>query len=216
MVYTNKNPPDLKKYCASDKLSTEEGRLLYKHAYEFIYEQYRRLLLLGFSKDQAEDILPSGILSQKKGLLMNNNDILIRRVHPDAQIPSYATEGSVGFDLHSCDTYKVYSKSYCEVRTGLVIKPPDGYSINIYPRSSTFKRYSLIMPISVGIVDYDYCGEDDEIKMMFYNMGVKDVVLETGVRLAQAVLVRANKFEIRESKESFATKSRGGNGSTGV
>ena len=140
---------------------------------------------------------------------------LIKKIHQDAVIPKYETEGSVGFDLTVIDEYIIPPGTYTYLRTGLVIKPPLGYSINIYPRSSTFKKYKVIMPNSVGIVDTDYCGDRDEIMIPVYNINNFYAKIPKGSRVAQAVLVPVCKFDIKETEEQLALFNRDGFGSTG-
>lgn len=97
---------------------------------------------------------------------------------------------------------------------GIAMKLPKTYRCNMFPRSSTFKKYGFILVNSVGIIDNAYCGPDDEWKAMVYCMF--DGELEYGDRLFQfePVKVLTQEFSLVEVPD-LVSKSRGGFGSTG-
>jgi dUTP pyrophosphatase len=82
------------------------------------------------------------------------------------------------------------------------------------PRSSLFKKKSLILPNSPGLIDRDYCGESDEIMIQVYNMSDEEVVVEKGEKIAQGLFVKTETIEFVDMDRPSA-KSRGGFGSTG-
>lgn len=109
---------------------------------------------------------------------------------------------------------------------GIAMKLPKGYEAHVLPRSSTFKKYGIIMTNSQGIIDNSYCGNDDEWK--FSAMAFKDVVIPKGTRIAQFRIVLSQKATIwQKIKHIFSCgiklhkvdnlcySSRGGFGSTG-
>lgn len=98
---------------------------------------------------------------------------------------------------------------------GVAMELPEGFKGNIYPRSSTFKNYGLILTNSVGQVDNSYKGEGDQWKAMFY--ALKDGSIEYDERIAQFDItpVYLKEYELIEV-ETLGNKNRGGYGTTGV
>jgi len=82
------------------------------------------------------------------------------------------------------------------------------------PRSSTYKNHGLILSNSVGVVDNDYCGDNDTIRFSYINMSGKTQIIEKGTRIGQGVFVAIGKAEF-EKVEKMNTPDRGGFGSTG-
>lgn len=141
--------------------------------------------------------------------------VKIKKLYDDVVLPNYETYGSVGFDLRAYGNYEVEPGELMLIRTGLVIEAPTGYMLALLPRSSTFKRTGLIMPHSTGVIDQDYCGEEDEVFLQFFNQSrhaVSDV--RHGDRIAQGIFLRIGRFQFEEVEE--VGESRGGFGSTGI
>lgn len=128
--------------------------------------------------------------------------------------PSYATAHAAGFDFISAQDTVIKPQELKLIPTGNIIKPPNGTFLMIVPRSSTFKKFGLIMPHSVGVSDPDYCGPNDEIFLQFYNLGKKAVNIKEGDRIAQGIFVPFIQAKFKEVKKIKST-SRGGYGSTG-
>lgn len=134
----------------------------------------------------------------------------------NAILPTKQTSGSIGFDLSPIRNYVIPPKSFTIMDTGVIVKPPKGYAVFVFPRSSLFLRKSLILTNSVGVIDPDYCGPDCTIKIMVYNLSDENVVVERGERVAQMVLLPiVENVEIEQVNEPFSDTSRGGLGSTG-
>ena len=134
----------------------------------------------------------------------------------DHPLPKYQTNGSVGFDFWGVKDAHIEPGEIVLIPTNLTIKVPDGYMLMITLRSSTPRKWGVIMPQGVGIVDQDYCGPEDEIKIQVLNFRSETVIIPAGTRIAQGILVKvgiANHWInlINEDKE----ESRGGFGSTG-
>ncbi|MGC9018025.1 MAG: dUTP diphosphatase [Caldimicrobium sp.] len=133
-----------------------------------------------------------------------------------AKLPERGTTGSIGYDLFSLEEVIINPLELKLVRTGLVIQTEPPYGLFIFPRSSLFKKKGLIMPNSAGIIDFDYCGEEDEIMIPLLNLGKEPVLIQAGEKIAQAVFINLAFPEIIEiTKEELPKKSRGGFGSTG-
>lgn len=139
--------------------------------------------------------------------------VRITRTRPDIDLPSYATNGSVAFDLASAEAMIIPAKGFAFVPTGLIIATPPGYALLIAPRSSLFKKKGLRLGNNIGVVDQDFCGPEDEIKIFLWNPCDTPVAIEKGERLAQGFFAAINKAEWEEGDAHPA--SRGGWGSTG-
>lgn len=140
--------------------------------------------------------------------------IKIKKLHPDAVIPAYQTSGAVGFDFHSVEFTEIPAHSNGYVRTGLAIKVPDGLFLAVLPRSSTWKHFKCVVANSVGVIDNDYCGDEDEIWANLYNPTDDSTYIPKGVRFAQGLFIPVAKSPWEEVQEMGV--SRGGCGSTGV
>ncbi len=139
--------------------------------------------------------------------------VRITRLREDVALPTYATSGSVGFDLAAAEAAVIPAHGHAFVKTGLVIATPPGHVLAIAPRSSLFRKKGLRLGNQLGIVDQDYCGPSDEILIFLWNPGTQDVAIEKDERLAQGLFLP---ITIATWDEGPAhTESRGGWGSTG-
>jgi dUTP pyrophosphatase len=130
-------------------------------------------------------------------------------------LPSYQTAGSAGFDLASAADLTVEPGRIALVPTGLVIEVPDGHFLGIFARSSTPLKRGLIVPNGVGVVDSDYCGPADEIRIQVLNVTSAPVGIRRGDRLAQGIILPFVRAEWHE-QEVPGRPTRGGFGSTGA
>lgn len=96
---------------------------------------------------------------------------------------------------------------------GFSCKLPDGYEAHLLPRSSTFKRYGIIMTNSMGIVDEKYCGESDQWMFPVYSLRAGRI--SVGDRIAQFRVIKKMPEIAIESVDHLDGKNRGGFGSTG-
>ncbi len=139
--------------------------------------------------------------------------VKIKRLDKSIPLPVYQTKGSVGFDISAREDTVVPPRSVALVPGNIIVETPPGYMLLVALRSSTPRKKGLHKPHGIGVIDNDYCGERDEIKVQVFNSTDKDVVVERGERVAQGIFVRIGKFEWEET-DSMG-KSRGGFGSTG-
>ncbi|MBI2106349.1 dUTP diphosphatase [Candidatus Woesearchaeota archaeon] len=139
--------------------------------------------------------------------------IKIRRIDKELPLPKYETSGAVGFDLLAREDTLIKAKSIGLIPGNVIVETPIGFMLKIALRSSTPKRKGLMSPHGVGVVDQDYCGNEDEIKIQVYNFTNQDVLVEKGERIAQGVFVKIDKFDWEEVDE-MSKKTRGGFGST--
>ena len=143
--------------------------------------------------------------------------VRVRRLphNQDLPLPAYATAGAAGMDLLAAVVAPVTIASGARVLipTGLAIALPEGYELQIRPRSGLALRYGIVLPNSPGTIDEDYRGE---IQVIVLNTGAEPFIVERGARIAQAVLapvVRAGWQEVADLDTT--ARNEGGFGSTG-
>ncbi len=146
---------------------------------------------------------------------MEKFKVMVWKKDRRARLPEKSTEGSIGFDLFALEEVEIFPFELKLIRTGLVLKTERPYGMFIFPRSSLFKKKGLIMPNSAGIIDFDYCGEEDEIKIPVVNLRKEPVKIEAYEKIAQLVFIKVGNPEIEEVTMPPSFKSRGGFGSTG-
>lgn len=140
--------------------------------------------------------------------------VKIKRVDKGLPMPIYHTKGSVGFDLVAREATTIKKNEIKLVPLNVIIKTPKGFALYLMSRSSTPLKKGLIVANGVGLIDQDYNGEEDEIKIQFLNVSGKTQKIEKGERLAQAVFVKVGVAKFKEVSK-MSSKSRGGHGSTG-
>jgi len=140
--------------------------------------------------------------------------IKIKRVDDSLPLPKYETAGSVGFDFVAREDTIIEAKKVGMVPGNVVVEVPVGYMLMVSLRSSTPRKKGLLMPHGIGVIDHDYCGPEDEIKVQVYNFTDASVEVKRGDKIAQGIFVRIDKFEWEEV-DRIKEKSRGGFGSTG-
>lgn len=139
--------------------------------------------------------------------------VRITRIHPEARIPEYQTRDAAGFDLAAVADVTVDPGRVALVPTGLVIQVPIRMFLGIFARSSTPLKRGLMVANGVGVVDPDYCGPEDEVKIAVMNFTSEPVTIRAGDRIAQGILLEAPRVEWAEASAEGA--SRGGFGSSG-
>lgn len=161
-------------------------------------------------------------------LCVYETDLTTQNIHPQiptveiqytmkdlAQVPSYATEGSVGMDLYSNeDTFRLWPGQRKDVRTGISMALPVGYELQIRPRSGWARKHGITVLNAPGTIDSDYRGE---IQVILINAGRYDVEINRGERIAQGVVapvVRGCLHHVQTLDET--TRGSGGFGSTGT
>jgi len=142
--------------------------------------------------------------------------IKIKRIDKNFPLPVYETSGSVGFDISARDDVNLAPKEIILVPSNIIVEVPVGYMLVVASRSSTPRKKGVMQPHGFGIIDHDYCGPQDEIKIQVYNFTDQPVSIKKGEKIAQGVFVRIDKFEWDEvSDGDIRDESRGGFGSTG-
>ncbi|MBU4315317.1 deoxyuridine 5'-triphosphate nucleotidohydrolase [Patescibacteria group bacterium] len=141
-------------------------------------------------------------------------EIQFKRNHPLAQIPEYKTHGAVAFDIAIVEDGNITPRQMTKFRTGLIIKVPSDHALIIASRSSNPIKKGIGLANSIGIIDSDYCGPDDELHLLISNITDADVALKAGDRVAQGLFIPITKPRFIEMDEMQAP-NRGGFGTTG-
>ena len=141
--------------------------------------------------------------------------VLIKKLSPQVQLPSYKTFGASGMDLMAFinSPILINPKTSCLVPTGLSIAFSDNYEVQIRPRSGLAAKNNISILNTPGTIDSDYRGE---IKVIIYNHGKNDFIINNGDRIAQMVLMPVVKMDLEETDDLPETiRGEGGFGSTG-
>ena len=141
--------------------------------------------------------------------------VLIKRLSSDVQLPSYKTSGASGMDLIASikSTVTIKPKTSFLIPTGLSIAFSEDYEIQIRPRSGLAAKNNISVLNTPGTIDSDYRGE---IKVIIYNHGTSDFLINNGDRIAQMILMPVVKMELEETSDLPETiRGEGGFGSTG-
>jgi dUTP pyrophosphatase len=140
--------------------------------------------------------------------------LTITRLAPHVSLPAYGTPGAAAFDLAASADTVVPPHAIALVPTGLVVRVPEGYFLAILARSSTPLKRGLIVANGMGVVDSDYCGPSDEVKIQVLNVTDAVVHVAAGDRIAQGMVLAAPRVSFVEAAAAEGP-SRGGFGSTG-
>ena len=141
--------------------------------------------------------------------------VLIKKLDPAVKIPNYETKGASGMDLMAFiqKTIKLAPQSSCLVPTGLSVAFSDEYEIQIRPRSGLAAKKNISILNTPGTIDSDYRGE---IKIILFNHGNSEFIINNKDRIAQMVLMPVKKMELEVAENLPDTlRGKGGFGSTG-
>lgn len=141
-------------------------------------------------------------------------ELKVKKLHPDAIIPTYATDGSACFDLHAAEYEGENKGASLIVRTGLSFEIPHGWQMLIFSRSGHGFKNDVRLANSVGVIDSDYRGEV-KVKLTLDRGG--HFVVKQGDRIAQAQIMPVHRVTFEEVTDLSETeRGTGGFGSTGV
>ncbi len=141
--------------------------------------------------------------------------VKIQKLNPNANIPTYQTEGASGMDLCAFLSEPILLKPLERklIPTGLKMELPQGYEAQVRPRSGMSIKHGITLVNCVGTIDEDYRGE---ICVPVINLSNEEFTINNGDRIAQMVISPVTKASIIETKELSNTKrGEGGFGSTG-
>lgn len=143
------------------------------------------------------------------------NTIRVKKLHPNAILPTYGSAEAAGADLYACldETVTIAPGDVYWVPTGIALEVPRGCAGLVYARSSLGAKRGLAPANKVGVVDSDYRGE---IKVVLLNHSKQPQILEPGERVAQFVITPVLAPAYEEVEElSDTSRGTGGFGSTG-
>ena len=141
--------------------------------------------------------------------------VLIKKLDPAVELPTYKTEGASGMDLMALVKKPINLKpnSSCLVPTGLAVAFSSDFEIQIRPRSGLAAKNNMSVLNTPGTIDSDYRGE---IKVILFNHGKSDFLINNKDRIAQMILTPVIKMDLEETDDLPETiRGEGGFGSTG-
>ena len=141
--------------------------------------------------------------------------VLIKKLDPAVELPAYKTDGASGMDLMALlnEPINLKPNSSCLVPTGLAVAFSSDFEIQIRPRSGLAAKNSISVLNTPGTIDSDYRGE---IKVILFNHGKNDFLINNKDRIAQMILTPVIKMEFEETDNLPETvRGEGGFGSTG-
>ena len=141
--------------------------------------------------------------------------VLVKKLDPRVQLPSYKTEGSSGMDLMAFvdNPIKIAPNTSVLIPTGISLAMPNDVEIQIRPRSGLATKSNIGVLNTPGTVDSDYRGE---LKIILFNHGTKEFIVKNKDRIAQMVLMPILKIDFEEVDDLPDTlRGSGGFGSTG-
>ena len=116
-------------------------------------------------------------------------------------------------DLRAAETVTLKAGEWRPISLGISMQLPEGYEAHILPRSSTFKRWGILLPNAMGIIDESYCGDNDI--WHFGALAMRDTVIEKGDRICQFRIMEKMPPVRFEEVTVLGNRDRGGFGSTG-
>ena len=141
--------------------------------------------------------------------------VLIKKLDPRVEIPTYKTKGASGMDLMAFikEPIKLPPKNSCMVPTGLSVAFSNKYEIQIRPRSGLAAKNNISVLNTPGTIDSDYRGE---IKIILFNHGTSEFIINNKDRIAQMILIPVSKMDLEEVKNlPNSLRGKDGFGSTG-
>lgn len=138
----------------------------------------------------------------------------VKLLHPKAQMPEYATDGAIAFDIRTVEAGDVLPMSATTFSTGLAVEVPEGFGLFVFSRSGHGFKNGLRLGNGTGLIDADYRGE---IKVRIHNDGRVPFGFEPGDRIAQGLLLPISRVAFQQVEDLTNTeRGAGGFGSTGV
>ncbi|PLY01509.1 MAG: dUTP diphosphatase [Desulfuromonas sp.] len=140
---------------------------------------------------------------------MKQPQIKVLKLHPEARIPEYMTVHAAGMDVCALIETPVILQpgERCLIPTGLAFAIPEGYEVQVRPRSGLAIKHGISMVNSPGTIDADYRGE---IRIILINHGREPFTVNSGDRIAQLVVAPVAQASLVEVKELDDTERGGG------
>ena len=144
---------------------------------------------------------------------MQSVEIKFQKLHPDAQIPSYAHIGDAGADVYAIAEVILQPLNRAAIPTGLAVDIPIGYEIQVRPKSGLALKHGVTVLNSPGTIDAGYRGE---IQVIVINLGTEAYTCVKGQKIAQLVLKPVIQAQYIEGELGSSDRGTGGFGSTGL
>lgn len=135
------------------------------------------------------------------------------KYHADIE-PLVQKKGSDWIDLRVAEEVRLRPEQFKLIPLGVSMKLPEGYEAHIVPRSSTFKTWGIIQTNHMGVIDENYCGDDDQWMMPV--LATKAVIIHKNDRICQFRIVKKQPEILFQEVDTLGEESRGGFGSTGT
>jgi dUTP pyrophosphatase len=142
------------------------------------------------------------------------SQLRVRRLHPEARLPTRAYDGDAGLDLYAVDTMTLEPGDRASVSTGIAVEIPPGQAGLVLPRSGLAARHGIALVNAPGLIDAGYRGE---VRVLLLNTD-REVAFTVapGERIAQLVVVRVETPIVTEVQElALSERGAGGFGSSG-
>jgi len=165
-------------------------------------------------------------MTWKRSIVAERPVLKFQKLRLGAYLPAYHSTHAAGFDFHAMVPVDesqrpgmeyVLPMSKCIIHTGLAALIPQGYEIQVRPRSGLAFKHGITIINSPGTIDSDFF---DEIKIVLFNLGTEGFKVFNGDRIAQGVLKPVEQYSIEEvkefSEEDLKDNRGGGYGSTGI
>jgi dUTP pyrophosphatase len=142
------------------------------------------------------------------------SELRVRRLHPEARLPTRAYVGDAGLDLYAVEAVTLAPGERAAVSTGIAIEVPGGQAGLVLPRSGLAARHGIALVNAPGLIDAGYRGE---VKVLLLNTDRREAFeIAPGERIAQLVLVRIETPNVAEVQElALSARGSGGFGSSG-
>jgi len=145
---------------------------------------------------------------------MSKVKVKVKKLDPRAVVPTYGTEGAAGFDFYAIEDVELLPGERKLIKTGIAMAIPEGYEVQVRPRSGMSLKTSFSVANSPGTIDSDYRGECNVIGFNTHQHHMLDI--KKGDRIAQGVLSRVPQADFEVVDELDDTeRGTGGYGSTG-
>ena len=145
---------------------------------------------------------------------MSKIPVKIKLFDSQLPLPAYQTPGAAGFDLYARTQVEVEPGAVTAIPLNIALEIPADYWLLLTARSSLYKK-GLHLINGVGVGDSDYCGDNDEYKLLVHNFTQEKVTVEKGERLAQGILMPWLVADFEKVENLAKNQDRGGIGSTG-
>ena len=126
----------------------------------------------------------------------------------DLELPSYQSAGAAGMDVRAAKDAVIEAGATVLIPTGFALEFPDGYEVQLRPRSGLALQHSITMPNAPATIDCDYRGE---VGVILTNLGREPFEIKRGDRIAQMIVARVERAQIEEV-ETLGASARGAGG----